>query len=63
DLVKLAACMRTHGFPNFPDPDSQGAFDSSRFDHNAPQFESAMRTCQSQTGFQGPIGVHPGSGH
>lgn len=62
-LVKLAACMRTHGFPNFPDPDSSGGFDSSKFDTNSPQFESAMQTCQQQTGFSGPIGVHPGSGN
>jgi hypothetical protein len=62
-LVKLAACMRTHGFPNFPDPDSTGAFDSSKFDSNSPQFESAIQTCQQQSGASGPIGVHPGSGH
>src|SRR5215472_6108451 len=23
-LVKLAQCLRSHGFPNFPDPDSSG---------------------------------------
>jgi hypothetical protein len=62
-LVKLAACMRTHGFPNFPDPDSTGAFDSSKFDSSSPQFQSAMQTCQQQSGTTGPIGVHPGSGH
>lgn len=61
-LVKLAACLRSHGQPNFPDPDSSGAFDSSKFDSSSPQFQSAMQTCQRQTGFQGPIGVHPGSG-
>jgi hypothetical protein len=62
ELVKLAACMRTHGFPNFPDPDSTGGFDSSKFDHSTPQFQAAMQTCQRQTGVSGPIGVHPGSG-
>jgi hypothetical protein len=61
-LVKLAQCMRSHGFPNFPDPDSQGGFDSSKFDSSSPQLESAMQTCQQQTGSTGPIGVHPGSG-
>jgi hypothetical protein len=61
-LVKLAACMRSHGFPNFPDPDSSGGFDSSKFDQSSPQFQSAMQTCQQQTGSTGPIGVHPGSG-
>jgi hypothetical protein len=61
-LVKLAACMRSHGFPSFPDPDSSGAFDSSKFDHSSPQLQSAMQTCQQQSGTTGPIGVHPGSG-
>lgn len=61
-LVRLAACMRTHGFPNFPDPDSTGGFDSSKFDPSSPQFEAAMETCRRQTGTTGPIGVHPGSG-
>jgi hypothetical protein len=61
-LVKLAACMRSHGFPNFPDPDSTGAFDSSKFDPSSPQLQAAMQTCQQQSGTTGPIGVHPGSG-
>jgi len=58
--AKLAACMRTHGFPNFPDPDSSGGFDSSKFD---TQLQSAMRTCRQQTGFTEPIGVHPSRGN
>ena len=62
ELDKLAACMRTHGFPNFPDPDSTGGFDSSKFDPSSPQFQAAMQTCQQQTGVSGPIGVHPGNG-
>jgi hypothetical protein len=61
-LVKLAACLRSHGFPNFPDPDSTGAFDSSKFDSSSPQFQSAMQTCQQQTGATGPIGVRAGHG-
>ena len=62
-LVKLAQCLRSHGFPDFPDPDSQGAFDSSKFDSSSPQFQSAMQTCRQQSGTTGPIGAHPGSGH
>jgi len=62
DLVKLAACMRGNGFPDFPDPDSAGAFDSSKFDPSSPQFQAAMQTCQWQTGVSGPIGVRPGRG-
>jgi hypothetical protein len=26
DLLRFARCMRSHGVPNFPDPDSQGHF-------------------------------------
>jgi hypothetical protein len=46
-LVKLAACMRTHGYPNFPDPSSEGVFAlSASFDPNSPQFQSALNACQ-----------------
>jgi hypothetical protein len=62
-LVRLAACMRTHGYPNFPDPDSTGAFDSSKFDPRSPQLDSVMQACERQTGVTGPIGVHPGNGN
>jgi len=61
--VKLAACMRAHGFPDFPDPDSSGGFDSSKFDPDSPQLQSAMRACERQTGFSGSIGAHPGPGN
>jgi hypothetical protein len=60
--LKLAACMRTHGFPDFPDPDSSGSFDSSKFDPDSPRLQSAMRTCERQTGFSGSMGAHPGPG-
>jgi hypothetical protein len=63
--VKLAACMRNHGFPSFPDPNSQGAFDFSGIDRNSPQLQSAMQTCESVAGFSGPLPVEqgPGSGN
>jgi hypothetical protein len=53
-LVALASCMRTHGYPNFPDPTGQGVFNLSSgngFDPNSPQFQAAMTTCQ-------PPGAH-----
>jgi hypothetical protein len=49
DLVALAACMRTHGYPSFPDPTSQGVFNLSNtngFDPSSSQFQTAMNTCQ-----------------
>ena len=48
-LLALAKCMRTHGYPSFPDPDSQGAFDfngSSSIDPNSSQFQAAMSACR-----------------
>ena len=53
ELLALAKCMRTHGFPNFPDPDSQGAFDfstSGNFDPRSTQFQSAMSACRPSNG-------------
>ncbi len=58
--VKWARCMRTHGLPSFPDPDSQGAFDSSKFNENAPAFQSASNACTALMNAVGAIPVHPG---
>jgi hypothetical protein len=57
--VKWARCMRSHGLPSFPDPNSQGAFDRSKFDENTPAFQSASKACQSLMSAVGPIPVHP----
>ena len=45
-LTQLAACMRSHGEPNFPDPNAQGVISSSNLDPSSPQFQQAMRACQ-----------------
>ncbi|HUN34103.1 MAG TPA: hypothetical protein VMU95_19045 [Trebonia sp.] len=47
--VKFAACMRSHGEPNFPDPDSGGQFEftNGNIDTSSPQFQSAQKTCQT----------------
>jgi hypothetical protein len=45
-----SACMRSHGVPNFPDPNSNGGIklDSTRgLDRSSPQFESAEEACKS----------------
>ena len=48
--VKFAACMRSHGYPGFPDPDSRGTFNlPPTIDPNSAQFGSAHNTCQKQT--------------
>lgn len=55
--VKLAACMRSHGYPTFPDPNGQGAFVLQNFDISSPRAQSAFKTCDSVTGFKGPMRV------
>jgi len=49
DPAAYSACMRRHGVPNFPDPDSQGRllFNSgSGINPRSPQFRAAQRACQ-----------------
>jgi len=65
--VKLAACMRSHGFPGFPDPTSQNVFDlPTSINTNASSYQSAFNTCQSQAhdnnaGFHGAAKSGQGS--
>jgi hypothetical protein len=50
DPAAYSACMRSHGLPNFPDPNSNGGIklDSTRgLDRSSPQFESAEEACKS----------------
>ncbi|HEX4216228.1 MAG TPA: hypothetical protein VIA06_23140 [Candidatus Dormibacteraeota bacterium] len=52
DGLKMARCMRAHGFPNFPDPNGQGVITitpSDGIDTSSPQYRSAASTCQSGT--------------
>ena len=67
--LKFSQCMRTHGVPNFPDPEfSHGGgavglrIGSKKggpggIDPNSPQFQAAQKACQSITG--GPKGGPP----
>jgi hypothetical protein len=55
--VKLSACIRTHGFPAFPDPNGQGTFVLHNFDMSSTEVQSAFKTCRSLTKFKGPVGV------
>ena len=52
DLVKAAACMRAHGFPDYPDPVVQngGVAEKplpSSIDTSSAQFEQAEKTCNA----------------
>ncbi len=47
--LAFAQCVRAHGVPGFPDPNSQGNFllrSNRGFRMGSPQFESANKTCQ-----------------
>jgi hypothetical protein len=47
-LLKFSACMRSHGYPKFPDPSfgSDGiVLHIVGFDRNSPQFQAAQRSC------------------
>ena len=44
--LKFADCMRSHGVPDFPDADRDGAFTlPSTLNQQAPQFERATTAC------------------
>jgi hypothetical protein len=46
--VAYARCMRSHGVPTFPDPDSQGHLSSSSIPNlNSPQYRKAQEACRS----------------
>jgi hypothetical protein len=51
-LLKYSQCMRAHGLPNFPDPNSQGDLSIGpgnvpKGGPNSPQFKAAQKACQS----------------
>ena len=58
--LKFSACMRSHGVPNFPDPQTSGGGITLGFkrgsgiDPQSPQFKAAQRACQNE--FPGPKG-------
>jgi hypothetical protein len=48
NIAQFASCMRSHGEPNFPDPNAQGVLSissKSGIDPSSPQFQSAQRAC------------------
>jgi hypothetical protein len=49
DPAAFSACMRKHGVPNFPDPDSKGGLTlngNSGIDPRSPQFRAAQQACR-----------------
>jgi hypothetical protein len=55
--LKVAWCMRSHGFPNYPDPttssaSSQGSgtrFAGTGIDTKSPRFRTAETACEKET--------------
>lgn len=48
--LSLARCMRSHGVPNFPDPNSSGAIrldSGSGIDPASPAFQAAQKACRA----------------
>jgi hypothetical protein len=54
-----ARCMRAHGVPSFPDPNSQGVFNRSKFNESSPAFQTASKACASLQAAVGPTPVSP----
>lgn len=45
--LKFADCLRSHGVPNFPDPERDGTFNlPSGLNPQAPQVQRAMQACK-----------------
>jgi hypothetical protein len=47
EVLQFVDCMRKHGVPNMPDPQSNGAMRITGINPQSPQFQSAMQTCRS----------------
>jgi hypothetical protein len=43
--LSFSRCMRAHGVPNFPDPNSTGNYDLHGIDPHSPVVKSAALTC------------------
>jgi hypothetical protein len=56
-MTRFAACMRSHGVPGFPDPNSKGFFSPGsiqKIDPGSPPVTRAFRSCVSLEPKVGP---------
>jgi hypothetical protein len=58
DMVRFADCMRSHGVPSFPDPNSPRQFKDA-FASQTPAFRSGASTCQHLLPRGGPRNQTP----
>jgi hypothetical protein len=55
---QFSQCMRTHGVPDFPDPNAQGGFSlPPGTNPNVPQFQAAQQACKAVAP-AGPLNGH-----
>jgi hypothetical protein len=47
--LKVAQCLRTHGFPTFPDPGASGQAVPPGVKTNSPQFVASESACEKQS--------------
>jgi hypothetical protein len=58
-MVSFSRCMRTHGVPNFPDPDSNGSIPGGKttlrqLAASNSQYQAATEACQDLWPYQAP---------
>ena len=46
--LKVARCLRTHGYPTFPDPGTSGTQIPPGIDTNSPRFQTVEMRCEQQ---------------
>jgi hypothetical protein len=52
--LRFAQCMRSHGVPDFPDPNKDGGFSgTSTINPSSPTFQNAQSTCMQLSGLGG----------
>jgi hypothetical protein len=54
EALAFSRCMRAHGVPSFPDPNSNGQLSANGIDTKSPQVRSAAGDCQSVLPGQNP---------
>jgi hypothetical protein len=52
NALKIAQCMRTHGYPKFPDPSANGSFGlaGTGINSSSSTFQSAIQNCSQKAG-------------
>lgn len=49
--LKFSKCMRSHGVPDFPDPNKRGGFSgTSSMNPSSPTFQNAQSLCMKESG-------------